>query len=117
MSTQWNTKSIGKNLDLMQNGLLEEEIVILLNGKNSFGNRIYSFLKLKLKDAMRIHTAIQEGEQFNPSDYGTVVAAGTGDPPDDVRMEIASQYKFVNTTRGIVPADTVKLEEKPWDEY
>lgn len=117
MSSQWNTKAIGKSLDLMQSGVLEEEVVILLLGKNNFGDRIYSFLKLKVKDLMRMQSAMQAGEQFNPSDFGSIVAAGKGEPTDEIKAEIASSYKFVNTGKGTVATQQTPVEEKKWDEY
>ena len=36
------------------------------------------------------------GEQFKPSDFGTVLAAGKGEPSQELRSEMAVMYNMVD---------------------
>lgn len=120
MTSQWNTKAFGK-LDASGNvgggGLMDEPVVILMQGKNTFGDRIYAYLKITLGDIKRMQVALQQGETFNPSDFGTVLAAGKGEPPPEIRSEISSLYKILDgkSPGAAAPAETPK--PKAWDEY
>lgn len=119
MSTQWNTKALGKPdaLNGAGGGLFDESVVILMQGKNTFGDRIYSYVKLTLADLKRMQGAIQAGNPFNPSDFGSVVAAGKGEPTDEIRAEIASAYKILDG-RGAGGFEAAPPPEpKAWDEY
>lgn len=117
MTSQWNSKAFGKNVDKLQSGLLDETGVILMQGKNPFGDRIYAYLKLSVKDFMRMQEAVKKGEPFNPSDFGSVVAAGKGDPTDEVKAEIASMYRILDSGGGSTAAAAPPPTEKAWDEY
>jgi len=74
----------------------EEEIVLLLSGFNNHGDKIYNYLKLKLKDVETIIRAVNDGGRFDIREYGEVIAAGLGQPTDDVRAEIEGQYKMIS---------------------
>lgn len=118
MTSQWNSKNIGKSLELLQSGVLDDPVVILMQGKNTFGDRIYAYLKLTVKDLTKLKAAMDAGTPFNPSDLGTVVAAGSGEPTDEVKAEIASLYKILNVqpTFDSQSASTPSTP-KAWDEY
>ncbi len=87
-------------------------------GKNSFGDKIYSYLKITLGGLDKLKLAIQVGKMFSPNDFGTIIAAGRGEPSDDVRAEIASTYKILDTKPSAPPMAAVTVtEKKSWDEY
>lgn len=120
MTTQWNTRSLGKGdhpIVTDAQGLQEGTVVILMQGKNTFGDRIYSYLKITLEDLKRMQAAVQKGEPFNPSDFGTVVAAGKGDPTDEVKAEVASMYKVLDSASSGGASSAPPAAEKKWDEY
>lgn len=123
MSTKWSTdetttkSGMGAFAELFK----DEYAVILLQGKNTFGDFIYSYVQVALPDIKRLHAALANGEDFTPSDFGTIVAAGKGEPPEAVRNEIAATYK---TLEPIIPAtfqpasaQPIPTEKKAWDEY
>ena len=121
MTTQWNTQPFGDgktppNYDES----LGDSLVLLMRGKNTFGDRIYSYLKVSAGDLNRMQTAISQGETFNPSDYGTVVAAGQGEPSAEVKQEIESTYKVLTAGHEQQPAGAStqpSTEKKDWDEF
>ena len=102
----------------------EDYAILLLRGKNSFGDHIFSYVKISLPNMKRLYEDMREGRPFNPSDFGEVVAAGTGEPSAEVRAEVASAYPIMNQNTGspnifegapATPAEPIK--KKAWDEY
>lgn len=74
----------------------EEEIVLLLGGYNNFGDKIYNYLKLPMKNVEHVIRAVDGGGRFDLREYGEVIAAGLGLPTDEVRQEIEGQYKMIS---------------------
>lgn len=119
--TKWSTEVLGKNGAPDFGALLKDELtVVLLQGKNVFGDMIYCYVQLTFPDLQRLQTALTLDESFNPSDFGTVVAAGKGEPPEEVKAEIATTYKVLSKANtkpaASVPA-AAPAEKKSWDEY
>lgn len=118
MTSQWNSKALGKNLDALQSGVMDDPVVILMQGKNPFGDRIYSYLKLTVRDLMRLQSTIQSGVGFNPSDFGSVVAAGKGDPTPEIKAEVAAMYHLLDNFSNIASSDVAPPPKpKAWDEF
>jgi hypothetical protein len=120
MTTQWNTRGLGRpdSPPPYDESLGEDGLVLLMQGKNSFGDRIFSYLKLTTNDLRRMQSAIQSGTPFNPSDFGTVVAAGKGEPTPEIRAEVESMYKVLSSGRT-QPQTPVAAAPAPksWDEF
>lgn len=119
MTTQWSTRGLdsaqpGTGID---KSILEESVVILMQGKNTFGDRIYSYLKVTLNDLKRMQFNASEGNPFNPSDYGTVIAAGQGEPTAEIKQEIESNYKVLSAGRQQAAPPAPPPEAKGWDEF
>jgi len=96
----------------------KEFAVILLRGKNTFGKLIYRYVKVSIPNLTKLQDSLKNGINFNASDFGEVVAAGTGEPSDEVRAEIASQYPMAEQKAPAVAAAAAEpLEKKAWDEY
>jgi hypothetical protein len=88
---------------------LMDEVVILLQGKNFFGDEIYTYVKLDLNGFRALRDAMINGTDFIPSDFGTVVAAGRGEPSKELRDEMRVQYKMIDVPKpggGGAPANT-----------
>lgn len=124
MTTKWTDNEQGGKPDFAE--LFKEEYaVLLLRGKNSFGDHIYSYVKVSLPNIKRLYESLSNGTNFNPSDFGEVVAAGKGEPTAEVQAEIAAQYPIANNneggstaaTGGSAPADAAPTPKKAWDEY
>jgi hypothetical protein len=120
MMTKWTSKNLtpGENAGGGKN-LAEEFVVLLLYGKNSFGDKIYSYLKITLPNLQNLKSAIRAGQGFNPSDFGEVIAAGKGEPSREIRAEIAAQYQVLDTQQPASPPATPEIptQKKEWDEY
>lgn len=114
MTSKWVTQT------LPSDGLplAEQFVVLLLYGKNSFDDKIYSFVKVNVPNIQNLKTAIQSGQGFNPSDFGEVVAAGRGEPTDQIRAEVASMYTVLDSKPTSGDAKNTRAEaKKNWDEY
>ena len=62
---------------------------MLLRGKNVFGDFVYCYLKVSYPDIARLDAAISGDESFNLHDFGTVLAAGKGEPTKEAKAEIS----------------------------
>lgn len=99
----------------------EDFAVILLQGRNSFGDSIYSYVEVALPDIKRLHAALNSGKDFTPSDFGTILNAGKGAPTDALRREMAATYNNVQQAApaAVIPKtqQTAPVQKKAWDEY
>jgi hypothetical protein len=100
---EWNKKALGDPLGAdsleISDEVLEKEAVILAEGLNMFGDQVYSYLKFPMRNFIRLRDAMAAGENFTPSDYGTVIAAGRGEPPQELKDEMRIQYGLVDTPK------------------
>lgn len=123
MSGKWNENQAkaGNMADKFGELFKDEFAVILLQGKNSFGDMIYSYVKVTLPNIKPLYNALGSGVDFSPSDFGEILAAGKGSPSEEVRNEMAKTY---NMLQPIAPASfrpavavPVGAEKKSWDEF
>lgn len=107
MTGKWTAKSYSSSgtAVTIDETSKNDELVILLQGKNSFSDDIYSYLKLTMEKMYDLRIAMLEGKNFMPSDFGTVLAAGRGEPPQELRSEMAVRYKMIDKPRGKPDAD------------
>lgn len=121
MTSKWTTTTLpGEATDAAATPLAEQYAIVLLHGKNSFGDMIYSYVKIFMPNIQKFKAAIKAGKGFNPSDFGEVLAAGKGDPPPDVHAEMVALYPLINNKPAPEPSrDTPNVpltEKKNWDE-
>jgi hypothetical protein len=100
----------------------KEFAVILLRGKNTFGKLIYSYVKVSIPNLNKLQDSLRNGINFNASDFGEVVAAGTGEPTAEVKAEIAAKYPMAEQKKEATPAGSPTAQppampKKAWDEY
>lgn len=69
--------------------LAAEKGVITLRGKNINGDEIFTYLSLTLESLTRLRDVMRAKQDFSPTDFGTVIYAGRGDPPPDVEIRLA----------------------------
>ena len=126
MSTKWSAETIGKNGAKPDFGALlkDESRIMLLRGKNIFGDFVYCYLKVAYPDVERLKAAINGDTNFNLHDFGAVLAAGKGEPPADVKAEIDTAYppmagedSSAGNESGTAPINSAPPEKKNWDEY
>lgn len=101
--TNWTTKAYSNNSTPVEltDDLLDESVVILLQGNNNFGDPIFSYLQLTLRKLQELKHHLVTGEKFMPSDFGTVLAAGRGEPDQELRSEMAVTYNMVDRPKAI----------------
>jgi hypothetical protein len=82
--------------DLVDDRFLDAVIVILLQGTNLFGDEIYSYLEANGRNLKEMFAKMKAGENFVPSDFGKVLAAGRGDPSPEVQEEMRKTYNMID---------------------
>ena len=70
----------------------DDKGVILVYGVNIFGDHIYSYVETSVDRLKTIKSMIDKGESLKPSDMGIVLAAGRGEPQDEIRQEMLEKY-------------------------
>lgn len=113
----WTTRALGKKgaEEEYTEEQLSELVVVLLEGKNTFGDPIYSYLQLTFGKMRELSACMRAGQGFAPSDFGTVIAAGKGAPSQELREEMAKQYNLVDVSRPPPPPPSVSIP-KFWGE-
>lgn len=92
---------------------LDKEVVLLVQGSNLFGDSIYSYVKVALRNYRELRAAMAKGENFSPSDYGEVVAAGRGEPTEEIKDEMRVKYGMVDLTRQLNARKEAMAKAKP----
>jgi hypothetical protein len=94
----WSASGFGKFVspELVSDEFLDAEVVLLMQGTNLFGDLIYSYLKASGRNLKLMFGKMQKGDNFLPSDFGTVLAAGRGEPTEEVREEMRATYNMVD---------------------
>lgn len=100
----WIAQAMGMKNPLDDEELREKEVVILVNGRNVHNDIIYCYLKIPLKYYPVIREKLENGDEFNLRDFGEVVAAGTGDPSDEIKEEMAREYDMITVENKAPPA-------------
>ncbi len=120
MNTTWKTGAYSKNSThvSVDDAVLDEKVVILLQGKNVYGDAIYTYLQLTLKSLIELRNKMLKKEDFMPAEYGTVIAAGKGEPTAELRSEMAVTYNMIDVPK---PAPSVAKayavpQPKLWDD-
>lgn len=72
--------------------LKQDELVIRLEGRNPFGDPIFSYIKLTMEKMYDLRIAMLEKKNFTVSDYGAVIASGRGKPSRALRRKLAAEY-------------------------
>lgn len=120
MSITWKTSAFSKNSTAVEldDALLNEKVVILLQGKNVYGDPIFTYLQLTLKSLQQLRDKMRAAQDFMPAEYGEVLAAGRGEPSAELRSEMAVTHNMVDVPRpkpAAAPSYAVP-QPKLWDE-
>lgn len=67
--------------------------VLLVRGDDADGSPIYAYVGVRA-DKLKEFMEAQKHGMFHPEEYGVVIEAGQGDPDDDVRKKMESEYGF-----------------------
>lgn len=120
MNTTWKTGAFSKNSTAVaiDDALLEEKVVILLQGKNVFGDLIYTYLRLSLRSLQQLRDKMRKNDNFMPAEYGEVLAAGKGEPSAELKSEMAVSYNMIDVPRPRpeAPPSFAVSAPKLWDD-
>ena len=117
MSSNWRTPGLSDNASsvTVDEHLLDEEVVVLLQGKNEFRQGLYAYVKLALRQLEKMHDVMVSGKKFMPSDFGEVLAAGVGYPNEELRSEMAVKYNMMDVPEPKGP--TIPPQPTVWSEH
>jgi hypothetical protein len=120
MNTTWKTSAFSSNSTAVSvdEALLDEKVVILLQGKNIYGDAIFTYIELSLRSLIQLRDKMRKGDEFMPAEYGTVLAAGKGEPSAELRSEMALTHNMIDVPKPkpvTAPIYTVP-QPKLWDD-
>lgn len=121
MNTTWKTSAFSINSTPVEvdEAVLNERVVILLQGKNVYGDQIFTYLQLTLRSLQQLRDKMRKKEDFMPAEYGTVLAAGKGEPTQELRSEMAVTHNMIDVPRakGAPPPPAYAVPQpKLWDD-
>ncbi len=120
MSTTWKTSAFSKNSTPVEldEALLKEKVVILLQGKNVYGDPIFTYLQLTLASLQQLRDKMRQAKDFMPAEYGEVLAAGKGEPSPEMRSEMAVTHNMIDVPRPktAAPPSYAVPQPKLWDD-
>jgi hypothetical protein len=68
--------------------------MFLYQGQNANDETVYAYLAVDADKVATFAQALRHKKSFKLQDYGTVVEAGYGIPPEDVKKRMSEQYFF-----------------------
>lgn len=116
--SNWAASGFGKYVspDLVNDELLDAEVVVLLEGKNMFGDLVFCYLQLTCAGLKEIFRKIQFSENFRPADFGNVIVAGRGELSPDLRAEMRNEYNIIDVPKPQPPFKINTAQPKFFDE-
>jgi hypothetical protein len=99
-------------IDMNQVDLQKAE-VMLIYCKNAEGKPVYNYVRMTLRQIEQLKAAVLVGRPFNPSDFGTIIASGQGEPTESVKKEIAEQYYVLSAETKPVAAPPATQPASP----
>ncbi len=76
--------------------------ILLLRGEDTTGGKIYAYVAIradKLEDFMEA----QKKGVFYPEEYGVIIESGVGEPSDEVKAKMTSEYGFNHESMVDIP--------------
>lgn len=67
--------------------------ILLLRGEDKNGEKIYAYVALRADKLEEFMAAHSKGV-FYPEEYGVVLESGSGEPSDEVKKKMTSEYGF-----------------------
>ncbi|HEU5046713.1 MAG TPA: hypothetical protein VFT64_02610 [Rickettsiales bacterium] len=103
--SNWTASGFGRYVspDLISDEFLDDEVIVLLEGNNTFGDRLYCYLQLTCRNLREIFGKIRSGENFKPADFGTVIVAGRGEPSPEIKAEMNNEHHIIDVQKPALP--------------
>lgn len=67
--------------------------ILLVRGENTDGGKIYAYVAIRA-DKLEAFMEAQKQGTFYPEDYGMVIESGEGEPSDEVKHKMTTEYGF-----------------------
>ncbi len=91
-------------LSISEQIIAEKTVCILLvRGENPDGNSIYAYVAVRA-DRLESFMAAQKSGTFYPEDFGVIIEAGEGEPSDEVRKKMETEYGFNHQIMVDIPS-------------
>lgn len=91
MAGNWVSKTLGRVGAGGESETPDEDLLILVQGKNVFNDKIYCYIKIGSERLEEFNKTIRHNANFDLRQFGTVVAAGRGIPTSDVQTEVIQE--------------------------
>lgn len=76
--------------------LAQEKGVVLIHGNNLFGDKVFSYVEITLEKFRDLKIAMDKNQNFKPADFGTVLAAGRGEPSAELKAEMEGEHQLMD---------------------
>jgi hypothetical protein len=76
--------------------------ILLVRGENPDGESIYAYVAVRA-DKLEEFMAAQQDGTFYPEDYGVIIEAGEGEPSDEIRHKMETEYGFNHEAMVDIP--------------
>jgi hypothetical protein len=76
--------------------------ILLVRGENPDGESIYAYVAVRA-DKLEEFMAAQQDGTFYPEDYGVIIEAGEGEPSDEIRHKMETEYGFNHEVMMDIP--------------
>jgi hypothetical protein len=95
-----------RQLSLEDQIIAEKTVCILLvTGEDPDGGSIFAYVAIRA-DRLQEFMAAQGSDTFYPEDFGVIIEAGEGEPSEELRRKMETEYGFNHETMaGIVDVD------------
>jgi hypothetical protein len=114
----WQAKAIGFRADLPAAKVPpNEEVVVLLQASNQFGDTIFCYLKLPYERYGEMKEKIANADIVDPRAYGTIVAAGLGKPSEELQQEVTKELGIVSVNLVVPEATPDRFDVEDVDDY
>lgn len=76
--------------------------VLLVRGEDPDGQPIYAYVAVRA-DRLEEFMAAQKSGIFYPEEYGIIVEAGSGEPTDEIKARMETEYGFNHQSMLTIP--------------
>jgi len=83
--------------------------ILLVRGENPDGQPIYAYVAVRA-DKLESFMEAQKSGMFYPEDFGVIVEAGEGEPSEEIRKKMETEYGFNHQMMVDIP-DSDKAHE------
>lgn len=76
--------------------------ILLVRGENQDANPIFAYVAVRA-DKLESFMEAQKRGTFYPEDYGVIIEAGEGEPSEEIRQKMETEYGFNHKVMVDIP--------------